>query len=591
MTVNAADDAASLAWWRDIAGALDPGDEPGISRIAEMLDHHPAGIRLAAAYTAYQGLSPGGYLELLREAVAERDAGEPPHLRGLAAAWALTSGLLASSPLALLIVNTAAWLDGTSIPGELLPSFEDEGHTRAAWRLVTALHALATRPDGSYSMNDDLQRLLCKRRAAPGRAQLEALADPRDAAILPICAIFDEFPDDTKKLLALIPHLTAWTSKTGGEADNATISLCHNSAAVLLLRHGRGAEAVPFAERAAKASERHAGPDFHFTLTAKGNLAMALEAAGRYTRAIQLQEEVLQSRERVFGSAAAVTWDARVNLGAVYLRAGEYDNAKEVIGQILAYREATQGPGSRDVLMMRSNLAVLHGETGDLDQAITLRRQLVTDYLRYLGPDDPDTLFARLALLGNLSQQASDDAVLGRNPVGPGAADEPDQHVAALSAALPPGDIHLLTARSYRATIMRNRGQFNEAVAEFRQLIDDATRALGPGHELVVGTASRMAVTLSRLGQHDEAVEVATRALAAADRSLGRTHEQTLSAVTSLLLCLNADRRRSANRLPEIDALLHSRFPDLLAKYGFEHELVQLLAQRKGFLDLGQVDI
>ncbi|XES01187.1 tetratricopeptide repeat protein [Streptomyces sp. S1D4-11] len=357
------------------------------------------------------------------------------------------------SAQALAALNVTAWLGPGGIPRELLPAPDDAAGVQSE---LLGRGLLVEHPDGGCALPEVIRRQV--REAFGDQGRDHALMAMRDFLGAP------GSPGETARCVALVPHLTYWTSQTRAEDDFVDGALVLNRVVVLLLENKMGAVAVPLAERFARTCELHIGPRKPVTLIAESNLAAAYDQAGEHVRGARRLEKVADACAAAFGPDDPSVWDAYNNLGGIYMAAGEYDRAAGIVERIITHRTATLGPDHRATLMARNNLAVIRDRASRTDEAIALWREMLPEFEAALGTGDTDTLAIRSALFRALRRH--------HGTKGPRDPSEIEAIVARLSENSGEGTQQTVAALVERATLLRDQGRLEEAEAAFLEAIE-----------------------------------------------------------------------------------------------------------------------
>jgi tetratricopeptide (TPR) repeat protein len=141
------------------------------------------------------------------------------------------------------------------------------------------------------------------------------------------------------------------------------------------------------------------------------------------------------------------------------------------------------------------------------------------------------------------------------------------QYVAALTVAetglgrshgLPSDHLTVLRLRERRASANEFLGRYEDAEAEYRQVLDAKRRVLGPDHGSSLGTRFNFAQLLSKRGRETEAEAEYRQVLDVRLRVLGPDHADTLSTRHSLA-ATQANRGKHADAEAEYRQVLNAR--------------------------------
>ncbi len=121
-----------------------------------------------------------------------------------------------------------------------------------------------------------------------------------------------------------------------------------------------------------------------------------------------------------------------------------------------------------------------------------------------------------------------------------------DEALSLRSAQLGPDHLDTLETSYLRATALSSLGQYDAAIAAFRDLLERSTRLLGPEDEKTLMTASGLATALRYSGDLDAAEQIWRRTLETQRRALGEDHLATLRTMSNIGI-VHALRGRTAD--------------------------------------------
>jgi len=240
--------------------------------------------------------------------------------------------------------------------------------------------------------------------------------------------------------------------------------------------------------------------------------------AGSPEKAIRITDTWL---DRALRNHGPDSWKTVNTMEAAAMRRdgiGDHQNALGLRHHVLLKRREHLGPEHRQTL---SAEYALSGTLLALDRADEARPHVdhvLECYMVELGPDDPATL-AALERSARIQVQLGETAegVLKYRRAITGLRDGGDEQLAELAT------INL-------GRLLLGRGDNEEALAVFRELVDVQGRLLGPDDPATLASLRDLALTLARLGRLREAKVVAENLADGTARVHGVDHESTKDA-------------------------------------------------------------
>ena len=547
----------ALAFLAERTGSADTA---GADVVAAELGYLPLALAQAAAVIAAQHLGYGTYLARLRampvgELLRPVEAGQYP--RGVAAAVLLSlegvragddTGICAALMELLAVLSAAGVrrtlvheaarlgvLGGDDQAGELPAEVAD----RALARLAGASLLTFSVDGSSVSVHRLVMRVIHEQLAAEDSLTTVCLAA---AQLLDRTArsLRESWHQDRPAVRDLIEQIMALNeSSPDSAADNALtrpmMGLRLWAAGFLGLLGNSAAQSILIGEPLLADQERVLGADDPDTLTTRGNLATAYQAAGRTAEAITLFEQTLADRERLLGADDPGTLNARNNLANAYGEAGRIDEAITLHEQTLADRERVLGADDPDTLQTRGNLANAYRAAGRTAEAITVHEQTLADKERVLGADHPETLRTR----GNLANAYAQAGRIAE------AITLFEQTLADRERVLGADHPETLNTRNNLANAYAEAGRTAEAIILFEQTLADRERVLGADHPETLRTRGDLANAYAEAGRTAEAIILFEQTLADRERVLGADHPDTLNTQNNLAVAYRAAGRRT----------------------------------------------
>ncbi|MFF3786085.1 tetratricopeptide repeat protein, partial [Streptomyces sp. NPDC001933] len=366
--------------------------------LAEELGYLPLALEQAGAYLHQTGKEIAAYRRALPRMLSKHSEGTDPE-RTVARVWNQSlKAIRERDPLAVTLLNAAAWLAPDNIPRTLLTplaSDTDEADD-AVDEALGVLHAynMITLSGPTFSVHRLLQVVL--RTPAPGTSHPATGRTAAEQALLAsLPPSGDPLTATMRQWEELMPHITALAANLPpASATDTTIDL-FDRAVIQARQAGQRARAVPLLEATLAQCVQVLGDTHPDTLVSRNDLAGAYRDAGDLARAVPLFEVTLAQHERVLGDAHPDTLSSRNNLAGAYQDAGDLERAVPLFEATLAQCERVLGDTHPDTLTSRNNLAGAYQDAGDLARAVPLFEATLAQYERVLGDTDPDTLSSR----------------------------------------------------------------------------------------------------------------------------------------------------------------------------------------------------
>ncbi|MFD0338926.1 tetratricopeptide repeat protein [Streptomyces sp. NPDC127117] len=287
--------------------------------LAAELGYLPLALEQAGAYLHQTGKEIAAYRRALPRMLSKHSEGTDPE-RTVARVWNQSlKAIRERDPLAVTLLNAAAWLAPDNIPRTLLTplaSDVDEADD-AVDEALGVLHAYNMITLSSHTPTFSVHRLLqvVLRTPVPGtdhptmgRSTAEqALVASLSPSGEPLLATIRQWEE-------LMPHITALaTNIPPASATDATIKLFDRSA-IQARQAGQSARAIPLLSVTLAQYEQVLGETHPDTLISRNNLADAYREVGDLARAVPLFEATLAQYEQVLGETHPNTLISRNNL-------------------------------------------------------------------------------------------------------------------------------------------------------------------------------------------------------------------------------------------------------------------------------------
>ena len=263
-----------------------------------------------------------------------------------------------------------------------------------------------------------------------------------------------------------------------------------------------------------------------------------------------------------FPEQPATEASVRLALGRAYLNLGEFDKAQRQLETALEIAPAQAGQVELEV-EVRTDLAKLWTRKGDQARA----RQMLAPLLTHADP----AVRARAGLDDAFALLHAGDAA--------GALAALDRLLPAVVSQFGDSATESLTARVYRANAQRELGNYDAAIADYRQALAGREALHGRGHIATLEAMRGLGGALFLAERHEQALPVLQSAHVLAGDVLGKRHDHTLTIASDLSLVL-----QSLKRYPEAEALMLATLDARAADYGHDSSDYRSLLNNLGVL-------
>jgi Tetratricopeptide repeat/NB-ARC domain len=547
--------------------------EEDADQLADRLDDLPLALEQAAAWQVETRTSPGDYLRLFDERLAQlRETVRPEEFRAdyplpVAVTWSLAlDKLRETQPEVVALLQLCSYFAPEPIPWNVLSVgrfVEDlpEGLRRALSsnrerdRMIREIkkYALAQVDYGNNRLQLHRLAQVVLREQLSGQDErdevrhqahmLIAAADPGDPDV----------PDNWERYRDLWPHVepSGAVECIHREVRETVLNLAR-----YLYVQGSYDAGQTFAETALRRWQQTFPPEDQATLVLVRHQATILRALGRDREAEDASVECYAMLRRVYGEDDEEALSAGNLLGGAYRGLGRFQDALELDQDLYARHIRVFGDEHPRTLMSGNNLALDHFLIGDYDTAAELDIGVLHARRRVLGEDNPFTLqsedgYARDLREAGQYQQARN---LLENIL--------DRYIATL------GMIHPGTLRAAKqlAVARRKAGDYHEALELSEQAYANYQSRLGVTHPDTLSAAGNLVNDLRITGDSDTAAALAAQTLEQYRQAVGRDHPFTLSAENNYAIVL-----RQSQRVAEAVPLSEHAFTGFGQTLGPEH--------------------
>jgi CHAT domain-containing protein/tetratricopeptide (TPR) repeat protein len=427
----------------------------------------------------------------------------PREIHALAASFALSAGLLASSlipasPVAAAPTPPPASVAAPAPSPPAAPAPHTLDHTRALIR------------DGNYAAAEREARALLR--------EAERTSGPDSLAVADVLDVLGEaMRRGTKagdpETRAICERSIAIREKALGTDDPAYATSLYQLG-YLLYVNADFAEAKRLLERSLAIREAKLSPDDPAIAATLVPLGALVSDMGDQIQAEAMFERVLRIREAEYGRESPEAAEAIEAIAAIHFRSGDFAGSIPLHEEALHINERTLGPDNVKVATCLNNLGGAFAETGDYDAALACGQRALRIRTKALGPNHEYVATSALNC-GNYAA-ATGHTVQARKYY--------DQALSIWEARFGPGSADAGLALTRIALLDLQRGRFREARPPLERAIANIERELGPDHSDLADPLAAFAATSAALGDTAAAWRSYERAIAIRVKSLGPTH-------------------------------------------------------------------
>ena len=329
-------------------------------------------------------------------------------------------------------------------------------------------------------------------------------------------------------------------------------------------------QALPLLKSALETRRKTLGredPDVASSLEYLGYLWIA---KGDYAAAEPLLQESLSLRRALLGEGHPDVATSLATLGELSYGKGDLAAAEDHYRRSLEIRRQAFGDARIEVADSMNDLAVTLKAKGDYAEAESMYRESLAMRRRLLGEDHP-TVAQSLNNLGMYLYQ------MFLNKKNDGAeAERLLRQALALNRRIM-GNEHpeVSTNLNNLALLLRDKGEYDQAIALFREVTALDRKSLGDDHPYVASSLNSLASTLARKGDHRAAEELFRQAMDIQRKTFPEKSWQI--ATTKLLL---ASGYIETARYREAEPLLLEALPIIEGSFGRDHPRTQAVLRR-----------
>ncbi|MCF2533981.1 tetratricopeptide repeat protein [Yinghuangia soli] len=539
--------------------------------LADELGHLPLALVHAGAFIGEAAVAVSDYLAGLRSAPGEiLDIEHPDEETGaLPPSVARTLRITVkhihrTNAEAGRLLSRLAWFAPEAIPRSLaaIPG-QSAVQAAQAVRLLRSYSMVNLSDDGSIGMHRLVQLLLRTPGPDDPLRSPDAVALAQAAAGAAVAAAAPEGgrpePASWPTWRALLPHIDALARRSDASDVSVPLAGVFGNAAVFADDQGLIEDAVRLATAGWTCLVHHLGEQAPETLSARNNMAGAIDSAGRLYEALPIYEANLADRVRLHGPGHPATCHARHNLAYAYENSGRLDEAIRLFEENLELRRRALDPDDTDLIAAADSLAGAYESRGDYDRAIELYLSTLAEAVERHGAEHPRALVTR----NNLAYTYES---IGRLDL---AVPLYEETLRLRRKVLGEKHPYTLMSRNNLAVAYRGIGRVAEAHDELDALLADNIRILGVDHPDNIVYRSNLARVIAASGEWTHALPVFEENADEAVRVLGDAQIPTILARKYL-----AQAYLQVGRAEEGRTLLDAVYADAQRFLGEDHPLV-----------------
>jgi serine/threonine protein kinase/Tfp pilus assembly protein PilF len=329
-------------------------------------------------------------------------------------------------------------------------------------------------------------------------------------------------------------------------------------------------QALPLLKSALETRQKALGNKNLDVASSLQNVGYLLIAKGDYAAAEPLLQESLAIRQELLGRNHPDVATSLAALGEINYDKGDLVKAEEFYRESLAIRRQTLGNTHREVADSLNDLAITLKARGKYEEAEPLYRESLALRQKLLGGDHP----AIAQSLNNLGMFLYQMFLIKRND-GTEAEQLLRQALAMNQRMLGNEHPEVSTNLNNLALLLRDKGEYDQAIALFREGTEIDRKNLGDEHPYVASRMNNLASALGRKGDYKAAEELFRQAIEIQRKTFPEKSWQI--ATTKLLLgaCL-----MDAKRYREAEPLMLEAFPIIKENFGLDHPRTQAAVKR-----------
>jgi serine/threonine protein kinase/Tfp pilus assembly protein PilF len=333
-------------------------------------------------------------------------------------------------------------------------------------------------------------------------------------------------------------------------------------------------QALPPTRTALETRRARLGEESPDVAESLNHLGLLLVAKGNYAEAEPLLQQALAIRRRLFGDDHPDVAMGLISLGEVSYVKGDYAKAETLFRESLAIRRRTLGNEHIETSNSLNDLAMTLKQKGAYAEAEPLYRESLAIRQKCFGNDHP----AIAQSLNNLGMFLYQMYLVKKND---GAEAEQLLRQALAMNRRMLGNEHpeVSTNLNNLALLLRDKGDYDQAIALFQEAAEIDRKTLGPDHPDVANRMSNLARALARKGDWKSAEELNRRAI---EILLHNFPEKSWRVATTKLLL--GESLKGQKRYAEAEPLMLEAYPIIKESFGADHPRTQ--AAVKGLADL-----
>jgi eukaryotic-like serine/threonine-protein kinase len=328
-------------------------------------------------------------------------------------------------------------------------------------------------------------------------------------------------------------------------------------------------QALPLTKSALETRQALFGAESLDVADSLNHLGLLLVAQGDYAGAEPLLQDALSIRHKLLGASHPDVAMGLISLGEVSYVKGDYATAEKLFRESLDIRRKTLGNEHLETANSLNDLAMTLKQKGAYEEAEPLYRESLAIRQKRLGNDHP-AIAQSLNNLGMFLYQM----FLNKKNDGAEAEQLLRQALAMNKRMLGNDHPEVSTNINNLALLLRDKGEYDQAIALFHEGAEIDRKTLGPEHPDVANRMSNLAKTLVLKGELKPAEELYREAI----EILLHTFPGKSWRVATVRLLLGECLKDEKN-YRESELLMLEAFPIIKESFGIDHPRTQAAAK------------
>ena len=316
----------------------------------------------------------------------------------------------------------------------------------------------------------------------------------------------------------------------------------YNTLALIYQEQGQFRKAVDIARKNLRRLQKTPGADPSLIQDSKRRIGTILHNLAEYAEAEKWVREALEERTKSHGAEDQTTMKFKWRLGWILHSQGKYEEAMQVQYEVWTDQKRVLGVNNVHTLITLNMLADNMQALSKFKEALEYKREVHEKAIGLVGPDHRYRMLAATSLASCLIAQSP----IEWSPAHQEAEDLYKLALTGFTQKQGPDHPETISAKTNVATMLRLRGEFENAETMERETLKHAKTILHYEHPIVLASRENLARVLWQQrvmeAKRKEAVEQAKKVLKAKDKRLGWAHGETKE-IAGLVVEMMADGR------------------------------------------------